>query len=524
MENNQNQESFIPDSNDQNGQHFDYIIVGAGSAGCVVTRRLVDNGAKVLLLEAGALIPQLDTVDNPLRWLENIGSTHDYLYPYEPNDSLNSRTIFAPRGKLVGGTGSINAMIWARGDKQDYDHWATLSSKKWAFDSVLPLFKKIEDWEFGEDEFHGNGGPLRIETAKGFGEIDLGFIDAAKSFGYPYRQDMNGENPFGVSPEPLTVKSGKRTSPFSAYLQPILGHKNLSLVPQAVTTRLIIDEEKICRGVEYTKDGQPHTAFAGKEVIISAGAFESPRLLMLSGIGDRTELESVGIETILDLPGVGKNLQDHPLLSITFEASVPFGPFTNNLGGTIMYGKSTTGKTKSDLMFIPIQYPVQSAEIMAKHQIPENSFSLFVNLVDVKSTGTITLTSADPGAALKIQPNILKAEEDMDAMINGVELALQLAEEPALKKLIRKWIAPTDFGDRTSIREFIKDACGTYFHPTGTCAMGNGPQAVVDPELKVRGIQGLRIADASVMPVIPTANTNAPTMMIAEFLAQELIG
>jgi choline dehydrogenase len=523
MEQNQKLESTATAGNSENGQHFDYIIVGAGSAGCVVTRRLVDSGARVLLLETGGLIPNLDTVENPLRWLENIGSAHDYLYPYEPNETLNGRTIFAPRGKLVGGTGSINAMIWARGDRQDYDRWAELSSEKWSYDEVLPFFKKTEDWEFGEDGFHGQGGPIAITTAKGLGEIDRGFIEAAKSFGYPYDRDLNRENPYGASPEPLTVRDGKRSSPFTGYLQPVLNKTNLRLEHGARTTRLIIDDDKICRGVEYTREGVNYTAFADQEVIVSTGTFESPRLLMLSGIGDQEDLKSLGIDPVVHLPGVGKNLQDHPLLSITFEASVPVGPFTNNLGGSIMYAKSDAQRTKSDLMFIPIQYPVQSAEIMAKHPIPENSFSLFVNLVDVQSSGDLRLTSAEPDAPLQIQPNILQAPEDMEAMIKGVELALQLAEEPALRKLIKRWIAPAEFGDRESLEAFIKDACGTYFHPTGTCAMGNGPLAVVDPELKVRGIHGLRVADASVMPMIPSANTNAPTLMIGEFLAYELL-
>lgn len=523
MEQNQKLESTVSGGSNEDGQTYDYIIIGAGSAGCVITRRLVDSGARVLLLETGALQPALDTVENPLRWLENIGSAHDYLYPYAPNETLNGRTIFAPRGKLVGGTGSINAMIWARGDRQDYDRWAELSDAKWSYEATLPFFKKTEDWEFGGDGFHGAGGPIAIETAKGLGEIDRAFIDAAKSFGYPYNPDLNSDSPYGASPEPLTVRNGKRSSPFTGYLQPVLGRENLRLESRSQATRLIIDESKTCRGVEYTKNGASFSAFAGKEVIVSAGTFESPRLLMLSGIGDQKELESLGIKPIVHLPGVGKNLQDHPLLSITFEAAVPIGPYTNNLGGSIMYAKSDARRDKSDLMFIPIQYPVQSAEIMAKHPIPENSFSLFVNLVDVKSKGYLRLTSAQPDAPLEIQPNILQASEDMEAMINGVELALQLAEEPALKPLIKTWIAPTAFGDRDALRNFVKDACGTYFHPTGTCAMGNGPEAVVDSELKVRGIQGLRIADASVMPVIPVANTNAPTLMIGEFLANELL-
>ena len=524
METNKVQDPPSSKVNLNDGQRFDYIIVGAGSAGCVIARRLTDSGAKVLLLESGRLIPQLETVDNPLRWLENIGSDHDYLYPYEPNENLNNRIIYAPRGKLVGGTGSINAMIWARGDRHDYDRWAELSNEKWSYDSVLPLFKKTENWEFGADEYHGSGGPISIQTAKGLGEIDRGFIEAAKAFGYPYEEDINREHPFSVSPESLTVKDGKRSSPFTGYLQPILEDENLTLATGSKATKLIIDDTKTCRGVQLILDGTEISVFADKEVILSAGTFESPRLLMLSGVGDRHELEQLNIKSVVHLPGVGKNLQDHPLLSLTFEANVPVGPLTNNLGGSILYAKSEGSRAKSDLMYIPIQYPVQSAEIMARYPVPENAFSIFVNLVDVKSAGYLRLTSSQPDAPLKIQPNILKADEDMEAMITGVELGLQLVKEPAMRGLIKRWVAPDDLGNRASIKEFIKDATGTYFHPTGTCAMGNGSQAVVDPELRVYGIQNLRVADASVMPVIPVANTNAPTLMIGEFLAKELIG
>ena len=503
---------------------YDYIIVGAGSAGCVIARRLSENkNARILILEAGESDEGLARISDPLRWLENIGSPQDYLYQYQPTPVIDNRTIFVPRGKVLGGSGSINAMVWARGNKADYDGWAAACNEGWDYESVLPLFKKIEDWDEGETAIHGSGGPIHVERPKKFHPIDSAMIRAAGSYGMPYMKDSNVPEPEGVGPMSMNIDKGRRSSPFSGYLKPVMYQTNLTVLTGAKVLKLHIESE-ICTGLEFTKDGEIVNVTATREVILSAGAIETPRLLMLSGIGDANELKNVGIESKVDLPGVGKNLQDHPLLSLTYQFKQPLGDLTYNLGGINLYWKSNPNLKKADLMLIPIQFPILTTEIAAQYNVPENSFSVFVTLIDVKSKGYIRLTSASTDGPLEIQPNLMLDPADFEALIKAMELCMDLAEEPDMAEIIKTWVAPDRRLDRSEIKHFLRDACSTYFHPVGTCAMGNGPEAVVDNRLKLHGIKNLTIADASVMPQIPTANTNAPTLMIAEFAAEVLLG
>lgn len=506
---------------DQTCLDFDYIIVGAGSAGCVIAGRLLEQtDATILLLEAGGPAEDCPSITNPTRWVENIGTAHDWTYAYAPSPHTNNRTISLSQGKGIGGSGSINALVWARGNKADYDGWAAAGNRGWDYDSVLPLFKKSEDWEGGHSATRGTGGPLRIERAKDLHPVATALVEAGLSCGMPYLDDINVPEPEGVGPINMNVAGGRRWSTARAFLEPIAASARLTVSVHSRATRLRCAGAK-CIGVDFIKDGVVQSARASAEVVLCLGAIETPRLLLLSGIGPKEDLHSLDIPIIADSPNVGKNLQDHPLIAgLCFASSQQLPTPNNNLEGSVLFAKSRSGLEAADLMFVSIQVPYVSPEIAEQRQIPPHSFCIAPGLVRVESRGYLRMLSSRFDGPLDIQPNLMAEPADIEALLTGMELGFELASQSAFKNLIDRWVTPSRPLSRGESLAFLRQACCSYFHPVGTCAMGSGSNAVVDGELRVRGVTGLRIADASIMPRITSANTQAPTVMIAEFASR----
>jgi choline dehydrogenase len=504
--------------------NYDFVIVGAGSAGCVVARRLVDGtDATVLVLEAGGSDEGVNSLRDPPQWVKNIGSPYDWAYRYEPSPHVDYRSIPLSLGKVLGGSGSINGMVWTRGNRADYDGWAEAGNAGWDFHSVLPLFKRSEDWEDGGSEFRGAGGPIRVERARNLHPVADAFIEAGKSYGMPYLHDVNVPEPEGVGPMNLNIRDGTRCSPAGAYLRPVMGHKNLTVLTEAQAVKLTLIGTR-CTGLDFLLNGELRSVGVSRELILCAGAIHTPRLLLLSGVGPHADLEHLGLDTVVDLPGVGRNLQDHLWIrGLCFEAKHPLPAPNNNLGGSTFFWKSRSALGTPDLMVLPVQVPLVSDEIAARYPIPPNAFVIFPGLVRPQSRGYLRMRNAEPNGPLEIQPNFLAEPADVNALTAGVELGLDIASQPAYRDLIKRWIVPPRRMSREDTATFIRRFCLSYLHPVGTCAMGSGEEAVVDAELRVHGVEGLRIADASVMPTIPSGNTNAPSIMIGEF-ASQLIG
>jgi len=504
---------------------YDFIVVGAGSGGLPVVRRLIERtDATVLLVEAGEAGFGIAEIDDPGEWVPLGRSRFDWGYDYAPSPQVNNRTIGIPRGKVLGGSSAINALMWYRGNPRDYDVWEAAGCDGWSWPSVLPYFKRAEDWEGGETAFRGAGGPLRITTSRNLHPVASAMLDAAPDVGIPLIADPNGETNEGAAPSNFNIAEGRRFSSADGYLKPILDNSRLTVLTGSHVLGLLLKGTR-CMGIRHLVNGQPVETRATSQVVLSAGAINTPRILMLSGIGDPAELAPLGIPVRHALPGVGKNLQDHPLVqAIVCRVKQPLGPKLDNGGGTMLNWKSRPGLAQADVHAFPVQGNSAEPRIRELHDTSGEVFSMGVGLMHSKSVGHLRMLSADPFGPLEIQPNYLAEPKDVEALVSAVGTIMDLAETMAFRDLFAGFAAPERRLSKAETVEFIRNACGTFFHTSGTAKMGRDALSVVDPRLKVHGLDGLTLSDASVIPIIPTCNTHAPVTMIGERAADFLTG
>lgn len=496
---------------------YDFIVVGAGSAGSVLANRLSENAkAKVLVLEAGGteIGPN---VENPSIWFTLLGSPIDWGYRTVPQPGLNGRTTYEPRGKIIGGTSQLYLMMHIRGHPLDYDNWAYNGCPGWAYSDVLPYFKKLENQDDETSAWAGHGGPLSVINAKNHEHHPLSevFIQACRELGYPPTDDFNGPQMEGTGWHHINVKDGKRHSTAVAYLLPALKRPNLTLTTGAQVTRLLFDgSRKRCIGVEYMQDDQPKKALARGEVIVCLGALESPHLLLNSGIGPSAQLGQFGLPVIADLPGVGENFHNHVLTGLIAETREPVVPGRLNTSEAALFTKSNAGYPTPDLQFNFVHLPF---DIIVGKDNP-NSVSLIPGLQHPLSRGWVRLASGDPLARPLINPNYLAVDHDVQRLKQMIEIGRQIFATKAFARALtgRELLPGPDIKSDSDLTMFVRERADSYHHQVGSCKMGLDALAVVDPQLRVYGVDGLRVADASVMPTIVTGNIHTGILMIAE--------
>ncbi len=512
---------------------YDFVIVGAGSAGCVLAARLSENpDCQVLLLEAGPPDKKLE-IHIPAAFNKLFKTKYDWAYETEPQANLNGRAMFWPRGKTLGGSSSLNAQMYVRGNSLDYDHWAELGNKGWAFDDVLPYFERSEHSERGSAPGRGVSGPLNIADLRDPNPTTVAFLQAAEQAGVPRSKDVNGPDQDGVDLTQVTQKRGRRWSAADAYLKPARKRRNLTVVTGAQALRIILDGTRAV-AVEYVADGKTQQEPA-QEVLVSGGAINSPQLLMLSGIGPPDQLAALDIPVVADLPGVGKNLQDHLAIMDIVHSKEPVtlaaaeslpnlarfltlgrGMLTSNIGEACGFVRTRPELDAPDLELVLAPVPFINHGLAPP---PGHGITIGSVAVTPRSVGELTLRSADPFTAPRIEPNYLSdpGGEDLRVLVEGSKIARRIFDAPAFARYVGDPLLPavrptTD----DELVEHIRRDSQTLYHPIGTCKMGTDDLAVVDPELKVHGIENLRVVDASVMPVIPCGHTHASTVMIAE--------
>lgn len=524
---------------------FDYVVVGGGSAGCVLASRLSeDPKVNVCLIEAGGSGKDI-FVRAPIGVVAMMPGRrprlNNWVFETVPQPGLNDRKGYQPRGKALGGSSAINAMLYVRGQREDYDQWEELGCKGWSFNDVLPYFKKAENNNHKTGELHGADGPLAVSNQQSPREISHAFVEAAQKLQIPYNEDFNGAHQEGVGLYQVTQfhdedRRGERCSAAAAYLHPIENRKNLRILTKAHATRILV-RDGVAVGVEYRRKGKLETVSASREVLLSGGTFNSPQLLLLSGIGPTDELERHGIEPIVHLPGVGKNLQDHLDFILAYKTKKPVtlgiglrggwqllkNIFEWKRSGTGMvasplaeggaFVKSSPGLDRPDLQ---LHFVVSIVDDHARKLHVGFGYSCHVCVLRPESRGEVTLNDPNPFSPPRIDPKFLSEEADLALLLKGTHLMREIMETAPLKDYCHKEIYTADARTDAELIEHIRARADTIYHPVGTCKMGIDDMSVVDQDLRVRGVKGLRVIDASIMPTLVSGNTNAPTIMIAE--------
>lgn len=523
---------------------WDYIVVGAGSSGAVLANRLsADPRNRVMLLEAGPK-DRNPWIHIPVGYYKTMYSSLSWGYDTEPEPELENRPIHWPRGRVLGGSSAINGLVYIRGQREDYDHWRQLGCTGWGFDDVLPFFRQAEDNERGANDLHGKGGPLAVSDIRDKREIAEAYIAAAQEAGIPYNPDFNGPEQEGVGPFQTTTKGGWRCSTAAGYLKKIRHRNNLHVETGALASRLTFEGTR-ATGVTYLTEGAEKTATCRGEIVLCGGAVNSPQLLQLSGIGPGELLQEHGIDVVHEAPGVGQDLQDHLQIRTIYRLNKPLsvnddyrnllrrawigldfalrrrGPLTFAAGHAGVFAKVLPESATPDVQFHFIPF---SAEKPGTGLHPWSGVTASVCQLRPESRGEITIRSADPRQHPRIVGNYLSTEHDKRVMLEGLKLARRIGNAPAFAKYVEAEVEPgPDRADDEGLMAHIRARGTTIFHPTSTCRMGVDPRAVVDPGLKVHGVTGLRVADCSIMPTVPSGNTNAPAIMVGEKCAEMMI-